>query len=416
MSRKILIAILFPFLILSSLFLFFKIVHKTSAQGICIKDIDVVIAIDTTGSMGGVLATVKAQALNIMNAVDNAFPGYKIHYGAANFRDYQDGAPWPYVYNQPLTDDKVAVQTAIQNMALGNGWDIPEAYSRVMHESYTSFGYRPTAAKILLMMGDSVPHDKGVTSTPPAPGGTTDPAYGALPYWDPVGGSTDTILANMAAQGIALLYFDSSPGGNRYLDDWQAMASVTGGLADATGPGIVNAIVNNIVRVLLDKDGDGWASMDCPCDADLVATYGLNGCLDCDDTRPDATPEEAHDCFAGGLVPCGRHIDDPNTNINETAPCSLCHIFVLIKRIIDFATGVIAFPILVLMIIVGGITWITAGGSESRISRGKEIIKTAVIAIIILLAAWLIIDTIIVFLTPAGALWQNWSTINCPVP
>lgn len=120
--------------------------------------------------------------------------------------------------------------------------------------------------------------------------------------------------------------------------------------------------------------------------------------------------------ITGGLVPCGRHCDDLETAVREDVPCTLCHILVLIKRIIDFATGIIAFPILVLMIIVGGITWITAGGSESRISRGKEIIRTAVIAIIILLAAWLIIDTVIVFLTPAGALWQNWSTINCPVP
>ena len=415
MQRKILLITLL-LLIFSSPFLFVKIAHKASSQGICIKDIDIVIAIDNTGSMGGVIATVKAQALNIMNSIDAAFPGFKIHYGVVAFKDYDDGAPtWPVDYRQPLTDNKTDVQTAINSMAAGGGGDLPEAYSRVMYESYTSFGYRPTAAKILLMMGDNVPHDKGASATPPS--ASTDGGYTPAPnFFDSIAGIyTDDILNNMAAQGVVLLYFDSSSG-NKYLDDWQAMASVTGGLADATGPGIVNAIVNNIVRVLLDKDGDGWASMDCPCDADLVATYGLNGCLDCDDTRPDATPEEAHDCFAGGLVPCGRHIDDPNTNINETAPCSLCHIFVLIKRIIDFATGVIAFPILVLMIIVGGITWITAGGSESRISRGKEIIRTAVIAIIILLVAWVIIDTVIVFLTPAGAPWQNWSTINCPVP
>jgi len=414
MSRKILLVILLPFLILSSIFLFLKIVHKTSAQGICIKDIDIVIAIDTTGSMGGVIATVKAEALNIMNSIDAAFSGYKTQYGVVNFRDYADGAPWPVQYLQPLTTNKTAVQTAINSMSAGGGADIPEAYSRVMYESYSSFGYRPNAAKVLLMMGDAIPHDKAATATPPR--ASTDPSYVAPNYFDPTAGiSTDAIANNMQAQGIVLLYFDSSPG-NQYLDDWQAIANITGGLADSTGPGIVTAIVNNIVRVLLDKDGDGWASMDCPCDAALVATYGLNGCLDCDDARFDATPEEAHDCFAGGLVPCGRHIDDPNTAINETAPCSLCHIFVLIKRIIDFATGVVAFPILVLMIIVGGITWITAGGSEARISRGKEIIRTAVIAIIILLVAWLIIDTVITFLTPASAPWQNWSTINCPVP
>jgi len=119
---------------------------------------------------------------------------------------------------------------------------------------------------------------------------------------------------------------------------------------------------------------------------------------------------------AQGLVPCGRETDDPGTPIDETVPCTLCHLFVLFKRIVDFVTINIIFPLAALMFVVGGVMLLTAGGGPRRIEKGKKILTAVVIGLVIILAAWLIVNTVIVFLTPAGSPFQAWHTIVCPVP
>jgi hypothetical protein len=122
-------------------------------------------------------------------------------------------------------------------------------------------------------------------------------------------------------------------------------------------------------------------------------------------------PEE----LIGGLVPCGRSCDDPCTAECECAPCTLCHLFVLFKRIIDFLAKDVLFPLAVLMIVVGGVMFLTAAGDPGRIGTAKKILTSVVIGLVIIFLAWLIVDTIIMFITPAGSPFQNWSTINCPI-
>jgi len=59
--------------------------------------------------------------------------------------------------------------------------------------------------------------------------------------------------------------------------------------------------------------------------------------------------------------------------------------------------------------------FLTAGGDPGRIGGAKKILTATVIGLVIILAAWLIVDTVITFLTPASSPFQNWSTIDCPV-
>jgi len=67
------------------------------------------------------------------------------------------------------------------------------------------------------------------------------------------------------------------------------------------------------------------------------------------------------------------------------------------------------------MIVVGGVMFLTAAGDPGRIGNAKKMLTATVIGLLIIFLAWLIVDTIIMFLTPAGSLFQNWSTINCPI-
>lgn len=120
----------------------------------------------------------------------------------------------------------------------------------------------------------------------------------------------------------------------------------------------------------------------------------------------------AHSAFAvmEGIVPCG-----PGTSKSK---CSICDLFQLIDNIIDFAVKTLVPVLATLMIIVGAFILMTAGGSETQLSKGKDIIRATIVGIVIILISWLIIDTIMVSLTKFGEggsdnKWGPWNEIKC---
>jgi len=58
-------------------------------------------------------------------------------------------------------------------------------------------------------------------------------------------------------------------------------------------------------------------------------------------------------------------------------------------------TEAVAMPVAVIILIYGGLTLLTSGGSEDKIRKGKAALWQAVWGLIIVFAAWLIVDTII---------------------
>ena len=125
------------------------------------------------------------------------------------------------------------------------------------------------------------------------------------------------------------------------------------------------------------------------------------------------------DCRHGGLVPCGRRDDDASTDIDETAPCGICHTFLTVKKVSDFVTGTIIFPLMSLLVLFGGGFWLTSGGDPSKISRGKDILKVAAIGFAIAAGAWMIANLIMVFVSQnsMGEVFGSpWHEINCVVP
>ena len=92
--------------------------------------------------------------------------------------------------------------------------------------------------------------------------------------------------------------------------------------------------------------------------------------------------------------------------------CTICDFFVLIKNIVDFLTEAVAMPVAVIILIYGGIMLLTSGGSEDKIRKGKSALWQAVWGLIIVFAAWLIIDTIIKWLAnPSIFLFGPWNKI-----
>jgi len=167
------------------------------------------------------------------------------------------------------------------------------------------------------------------------------------------------------------------------------------GTCDGQPPGSTRCIYS------LTCDCEATCSCKCPVkDGEEICPCALGTC-----------PPE----LRGGLVPCGRGCNDPCTKECECCPCTLCHLFVLFKRIVDFLTLNVLFPLAVLMIVVGGVMFLTAAGDPGRIGTAKKILTSVVIGLLIIFLAWLIVDTIIMFITESGSPFRNWSTINCPI-
>jgi len=59
-------------------------------------------------------------------------------------------------------------------------------------------------------------------------------------------------------------------------------------------------------------------------------------------------------------------------------------------NILQLLLGLLSL-IAVVMIIIGGFTWLTAGGNEEKVDKAKKIISAAVVGLIIVLLAWAIV-------------------------
>jgi hypothetical protein len=84
-----------------------------------------------------------------------------------------------------------------------------------------------------------------------------------------------------------------------------------------------------------------------------------------------------------GLVPCGG-TDEP--------ACKFCHVFKMFNDIYIFVLKMVA-GIAALMVIIGGLNLLLAGGRPAWIERGKNILTATAIGLMIIFGAWIIINT-----------------------
>jgi hypothetical protein len=108
-----------------------------------------------------------------------------------------------------------------------------------------------------------------------------------------------------------------------------------------------------------------------------------------------------------GLVPCG--------GIN----CSFCHLVQLGQLVLNWIFGIV-FVIFGVIMVVAGFGLVTSGGNQSELDRAKQKFSNAIIGIIIVFAAWLIVDTLLKAVIPGdgnlsgvNAELGMWHTIRC---
>jgi hypothetical protein len=109
--------------------------------------------------------------------------------------------------------------------------------------------------------------------------------------------------------------------------------------------------------------------------------------------------------FAAGLVP---------EVCEDGSACSACHLIELANNVIKWLIGVLTI-IFAVVVVVAGFKLVTSGGNTSARDSAKEMVTNALIGFILVLAAWLIIDTIMKGLLPDGMvngkLW--YQSISC---
>jgi Bacterial Ig-like domain (group 1) len=231
---------------------------------------DIILAVDTTGSMCDAIAQAQAEATQIVTEVQNEIPGAR--FAVVDFRDYPfdpygDPGDSPYsLLTAGFTADAAVVNAAIGTMVCGGGNDTPESYNRVFFEAYSdpvlSASRNPEAVQFLVVLGDAPPHD---------PTQTVAPACGDQPPVDPgrdaVPGNADDLetedtIAGLNSNEITLLMIAYLG----ILPCYEELAAagggdaVAGGAAEDLSQQIVEAILaeaRQIDEVLLEVSGVG---------------------------------------------------------------------------------------------------------------------------------------------------------------
>jgi hypothetical protein len=194
----------------------------TSSHGL-----DLVFAIDTTGSMSPYIGSVVASAAAIVAALDASGVPYRV--GIVDYKDADNGCgDYDAVTDLPFSSNKTAIETAFADLIprVAGGCDIPEdVYSGV--DRALNFPWQTGVAKAVIVMGDAPGHD------PEAHSGLT----------------LAKIVAHAAAVDPAQVY-SVLVGSDAYAHAFdQALADATGGVTfDATadpsaaGPAFVQAV------------------------------------------------------------------------------------------------------------------------------------------------------------------------------
>ncbi len=127
---------------------------------------------------------------------------------------------------------------------------------------------------------------------------------------------------------------------------------------------------------------------------------------------PDCTPATCFISGSGGLIPCGKSCEDPDTAWDERRPCDLCSLFLMGQILIEFMVKLSGAAAMI-AIAIGGFLYVFAAGSQSSIEKAKSMIKYTLLGFVIVFIAWAIVDSILTsagYIDPIGG---DWYTIEC---
>jgi len=118
------------------------------------REIDVVICLDTTGSMRPHIDSVRAQLIRTLQEIISEFASFRI--GMVLYRDYYEEYLNRII---PFTDDFELFQKNLDSIRPSKGGDIPEAVFEALHAGAIKFPWE-AESKIMILIGDAPPHPR----------------------------------------------------------------------------------------------------------------------------------------------------------------------------------------------------------------------------------------------------------------
>jgi len=213
-----------------------------AASSVATTPVDVEIAIDGTGSMTDAIARAADQAAQLTTRATGLLPD--IRFAVVVFRNHH-ASLGEYELLQPFTADTSQLKRAIDRVKTkpyaGKGG--AESYNLAFQRSYSDnqMGWRPSARKIVVVLGDAEPNGAGTAGLP----GCKDRSS------DPHGLSTPQELARMRAAARTLFMVRvHSAGLTASLDCYKSIAAgaFVGGTARDEGSNLAAVIVELIER------------------------------------------------------------------------------------------------------------------------------------------------------------------------
>jgi hypothetical protein len=203
------------------------------------SELDVEIAVDGTGSMASAIAQVKTSGVGVTDGLTSLLPNTR--FAVVVLRDRGNPAG-EYEVLQPFTSDRDKVHAGLSKITAAfnrdpNNTD-SESYNLAFRKSYSDpqLGWRPTARKIVLVLGDAEPNGAGTDGLP----GCKDRSR------DPENLSTARELASMRAAGRTLIMVrELSHELSVSLQCYQSLAAraYLGGVARDAGTNLVSTMV-----------------------------------------------------------------------------------------------------------------------------------------------------------------------------
>ena len=122
--------------------------------------LDLVLLVDTTGSMGDEISWLQTEFRAIAARLQAAHPGVPQRWALVDYRDEGDDY---VVRHVDFTDDVAAFQASLAPLAASGGGDFPEAPEQALERAATlSWDPAPTTAKLVFWVADAPPHDHDV--------------------------------------------------------------------------------------------------------------------------------------------------------------------------------------------------------------------------------------------------------------
>jgi Mg-chelatase subunit ChlD len=118
------------------------------------KGVDIVLCLDTTGSMKDDIDAVREMLIPMLQNILGEFSSFRI--GMVLYKDYYE----EYITRViPFTRDFSVFQRTLNGIRTGGGRDIPEAVYEALYDGAVKFTWE-AESKLIILIGDAPPHPR----------------------------------------------------------------------------------------------------------------------------------------------------------------------------------------------------------------------------------------------------------------